>query len=272
MGHPNVECTCQAHLIDFRSSPPHHFCPFPYLHSCPGQRNQCGLAVHDASGRMFVFGGQGSTGILDDTWEFDLNTGNWTRIATTGPTPPARFRCVVWYDVHVCYICVFVYECVCMCVSDFHPVLAVAWSCRPTTLERIACSCPPARVLAKCFTTTFGKQRTQGYHTRTPSTDSPRPLPASLARELNTTTREWRQLLDGSGPAPEPRYGSSGGSYGGELVVTHGFSDERFDSTWWGAASGWTDGSPSDKPFKRCLHGGGISCIFVHQPWARTVF
>jgi hypothetical protein len=49
-----------------------------------------GVAVYDPAGkRVIIFGGLGQSGLLNDTWAFDLATNAWTRLNTTG-TPPGR--------------------------------------------------------------------------------------------------------------------------------------------------------------------------------------
>lgn len=37
-----------------------------------------------------VIGGYNEEGILDDIWVLDIGAGEWSRVRTVGPTPPAR--------------------------------------------------------------------------------------------------------------------------------------------------------------------------------------
>ena len=70
----------------------------------------------------------------------------------------------------------------------------------------------------------------------------------------------WRQLDDGLGQAPSPRYGLGGVlDASGRFLISHGFTFEgRFDDTWAfdTRERTWTDLSPVTgiRPLKRCLH------------------
>jgi uncharacterized protein (TIGR03437 family) len=58
-----------------------------------------GVAIHDPVGkRVILFGGTGENGSLNDTWAFDLESRAWSKLATTGPTPPPRFSFDAVYD------------------------------------------------------------------------------------------------------------------------------------------------------------------------------
>jgi hypothetical protein len=58
-----------------------------------------GVAVFDPVGRrLVVFGGQGSGGLLNDTWAFDLTLGAWSAIATEGGPPASRLGADAVYD------------------------------------------------------------------------------------------------------------------------------------------------------------------------------
>lgn len=45
----------------------------------------------EGSDRMYVYGGIGETGPLNDLWVYNINTNNWTEIFYTGVQPPARY-------------------------------------------------------------------------------------------------------------------------------------------------------------------------------------
>jgi uncharacterized protein (TIGR03437 family) len=58
-----------------------------------------GVAVYDpVAKRVVVFGGVGNSGSLNDTWALSLESRTWTKLATTGPTPPPRFSFDAVYD------------------------------------------------------------------------------------------------------------------------------------------------------------------------------
>jgi uncharacterized protein (TIGR03437 family) len=58
-----------------------------------------GVAIHDPVGkRVVIFGGSGDSGSLNDAWAFSLETRTWTKLVTTGPTPPPRFSFDAVYD------------------------------------------------------------------------------------------------------------------------------------------------------------------------------
>ncbi len=58
-----------------------------------------GAAIYDAVGkRVILFGGAGDSGLLNDTWSLDPASGNWTKLATSGPTPTPRFSFDAVYD------------------------------------------------------------------------------------------------------------------------------------------------------------------------------
>jgi len=54
--------------------------------STPPARSQHGLAFDEASGQVLLFGGQGKSGVLGDTWLLDPKTMVWQRLSTTSPT------------------------------------------------------------------------------------------------------------------------------------------------------------------------------------------
>lgn len=54
----------------------------------PPARWDHALAADESGNRLIVFGGRDSTGeALDDTWSFDMSSGAWAQLATTGPEP-----------------------------------------------------------------------------------------------------------------------------------------------------------------------------------------
>jgi VCBS repeat protein/HYDIN/CFA65/VesB family protein/thrombospondin type 3 repeat protein len=61
----------------------------------PSARNGAGMAYDSARGRVVLFGGNGSDGLLADTWEWDGSL--WLR-RTTAVSPPARNRPGMAYD------------------------------------------------------------------------------------------------------------------------------------------------------------------------------
>jgi hypothetical protein len=58
-----------------------------------------GAAVYDpVMKRVVLFGGNGQSGLLNDTWAFDLAGRTWTRLQTTGTPPGARLGHNAVYD------------------------------------------------------------------------------------------------------------------------------------------------------------------------------
>lgn len=58
-----------------------------------------GVAVYDPVGRrLVVFGGQGQSSLLDDTWAFDLARSTWSRLDTRGGPPEPRLGADAVYD------------------------------------------------------------------------------------------------------------------------------------------------------------------------------
>ncbi len=58
-----------------------------------------GVAVYDSAGkRIIIFGGATQTGLLNDTWAFDLTAGRWTLLNTTGAAPGRRLGHNAIYD------------------------------------------------------------------------------------------------------------------------------------------------------------------------------
>jgi hypothetical protein len=62
----------------------------------PGRSGQA-MAYDSARQRVVMFGGEGSSGVLRDTWEYNGATSTWTsRVTTTGPS--ARLNALLVYD------------------------------------------------------------------------------------------------------------------------------------------------------------------------------
>lgn len=49
--------------------------------------------------RMIVFGGQGSSGLLNDVWAFNLASNSWTQLFPTGTSPASRYDHTAVYDL-----------------------------------------------------------------------------------------------------------------------------------------------------------------------------
>jgi N-acetylneuraminic acid mutarotase len=49
-------------------------------------------AVHEASGRMIIFGGWDGRDTLDDLHQYDFDRNVWSTIESTGRSPPHRYR------------------------------------------------------------------------------------------------------------------------------------------------------------------------------------
>lgn len=65
----------------------------------------------------------------------------------------------------------------------------------------------------------------------------------------------WQKLSPGGRP-PAARYGASGTTISGSMVISHGFASGRFNDTW-ALTRRWANVSPAasrPRPFKRCLH------------------
>jgi hypothetical protein len=60
----------------------------------PGERTYPAMAYDSGRGRTVLFGGESTSGLLGDTWEWD--GANWTQMADSGP--PARFHSAMAYD------------------------------------------------------------------------------------------------------------------------------------------------------------------------------
>ena len=61
----------------------------------PSARSYYSMAYDPVSKKVVLFGGQGSSGNLNDTWTFDGTT--WTQV-TTAPAPPVRNGAAMGYD------------------------------------------------------------------------------------------------------------------------------------------------------------------------------
>eukprot|EP00051_Salpingoeca_urceolata_P003091 m.55113 g.55113 ORF g.55113 m.55113 type:complete len:565 (+) comp12506_c0_seq3:185-1879(+) len=59
----------------------------------PPARANPGLAFDDGGSRLFVFGGQGAAGVLNDTWSYSFQSNSWTELSPT-VVPPARQQMV----------------------------------------------------------------------------------------------------------------------------------------------------------------------------------
>src|SRR5262245_23848916 len=58
-----------------------------------------GAAIYDPLGkRVIIFGGSGESGLLNDTWAFNLESRTWAKLQTTGTLPPVRFAFDAVYD------------------------------------------------------------------------------------------------------------------------------------------------------------------------------
>jgi len=58
----------------------------------PAARQWYAMAFDSARRRLVLFGGSGSRGSLDDTWEYDPATNAWTQLAPRGDAPAPRSR------------------------------------------------------------------------------------------------------------------------------------------------------------------------------------
>jgi hypothetical protein len=63
------------------------------------QARRNGVAVYDPiDHRVVIFGGTGQSGLLNDTWAFNLNTLTWTQLNTVGSAPDPRLGHDAVYD------------------------------------------------------------------------------------------------------------------------------------------------------------------------------
>src|SRR5688572_27174040 len=63
------------------------------------QARRNGVAVYDPiDHRIIIFGGTGLSGLLNDTWAFNLNTLSWTPLNTIGAAPDPRLGHDAVYD------------------------------------------------------------------------------------------------------------------------------------------------------------------------------
>ena len=69
--------------------------PLPSGALAPPRRSSAAMAYDPARGRMVLFGGQGATAPLNDTWEYDGVA--WTQVVVSSP-PPARLAASLVYD------------------------------------------------------------------------------------------------------------------------------------------------------------------------------
>eukprot|EP00117_Sycon_ciliatum_P039017 scpid59324/ scgid28898/ Nitrile-specifier protein 2 len=61
----------------------------------PSVRNDFGFGYDPTGNSVYVFGGQGGSGIMNDLWRFDLSTNSWTEVnPTTSARPPVRFSMI----------------------------------------------------------------------------------------------------------------------------------------------------------------------------------
>ena len=66
--------------------------------SKPSARMSHAMVYDSARGKVVLFGGENSTGGLHDTWEWNVDTGTWAEIKTSGPGPGARLGHAMVYD------------------------------------------------------------------------------------------------------------------------------------------------------------------------------
>lgn len=63
------------------------------------QARRNGVAIYDpVDHRLIIFGGIGQSGLLNDTWAFNLNTLSWTQLNTVGAVPDPRLGHDAVYD------------------------------------------------------------------------------------------------------------------------------------------------------------------------------
>jgi len=60
--------------------------------SVPPARMLYAMAFDATRGRLVVFGGDGASGLFNDTWEFDPTAGTWQKTTLSGASPNARQR------------------------------------------------------------------------------------------------------------------------------------------------------------------------------------
>jgi hypothetical protein len=72
---------------------------------------------------------------------------------------------------------------------------------------------------------------------------------------FDTQSETWQEIRT-AGAGPAARYGTSAAIDRGNLIITHGFANQRFDDTFALdlTANRWASLTPTDKPFRRCLH------------------
>ena len=54
----------------------------------PGPRSGAASVVYNDS--LYILGGYGGNGRLDDLWQYNFCEGQWHRLDTCGPSPPGR--------------------------------------------------------------------------------------------------------------------------------------------------------------------------------------
>jgi hypothetical protein len=66
-------------------------------YGAPPARTQHAMAADPIRGKIVLFGGRGASGVLQDTWEYDVPSNAWTQ-RTPAFAPPARFGHSMFYD------------------------------------------------------------------------------------------------------------------------------------------------------------------------------
>ncbi len=66
----------------------------------PSVRDAHGLAYDRDRRRVVLFGGANDLNALNDTWEYDGDTGTWTQVGIGGPAPSPRRSTTLAYDPH----------------------------------------------------------------------------------------------------------------------------------------------------------------------------
>jgi len=200
--------------------------------SVPPARSYCAMAYDPVSKKVLLFGGEGKTGNLNDTWAFDGS--NWTQLAPA-VAPPVRNGATMAFDWISKKLIMFGGFNVNTYLQD-----TWVWDGATSTWTEIQMKSPPPRATgAMLFTDPVtGRAIMFGGYNIT------RPVPVFSDTWL-WTGKIWKKLNPATAPYPRAWGIASLDPVRHNVVLTGGTGDTiRTDNTWTWDGNDWTLLSP----------------------------
>jgi len=193
--------------------------------------------------RMILFGGSSVSGILNDTWAYDLNTNTWSNLNPSNP-PPARHSHCMAYDSESDRVVLF---------GGYNGrYLHDTWEYDPSTnawIQRSPASHPPGGFILdgmvydiesdRCIQ--FGGYAGSGYYSD-----------QTWAYDANTS--QWTLMSPASRPSPRSGVHMAYDSESDRIILFGGYrSSNCYDDTWEYDynTDTWTNPSVSTRPTAR---------------------